>query len=54
MPPVSRKRDIYTDTAVFDGVDQVAISVAQSELTTFTELIRTLTVSARSDVDKAR
>uniref|UniRef100_A0A1I7ZV80 LIM zinc-binding domain-containing protein n=1 Tax=Steinernema glaseri TaxID=37863 RepID=A0A1I7ZV80_9BILA len=54
LPPSCSKRHIYTDTSVFETVDQIAISVAQSEVTTFTELIRTLTAGARSDVDKAR
>uniref|UniRef100_A0A915CSK2 Uncharacterized protein n=1 Tax=Ditylenchus dipsaci TaxID=166011 RepID=A0A915CSK2_9BILA len=54
LPPSCSKRHIYTDTSVFEQIDQIAVSVAQSEVTTFTELIRTLTVGARSDVDKAR
>lgn len=54
QPPMCSKRDVYTNTSVFETIDQVAISVAQSEVTTFTELIRTLTASARSDVEKAR
>uniref|UniRef100_A0A914ED62 LIM zinc-binding domain-containing protein n=1 Tax=Acrobeloides nanus TaxID=290746 RepID=A0A914ED62_9BILA len=54
MPPSCSKRHIYTDTSVFDQIDQIAISVAQSEVTTFTDLIRTLTDGARSDIDKAR
>lgn len=39
---------------MFDQIDQIAVSVAQSEVTTFTDLIRTLTLGARSDIDKAR
>uniref|UniRef100_A0A7E4ULE6 LIM zinc-binding domain-containing protein n=1 Tax=Panagrellus redivivus TaxID=6233 RepID=A0A7E4ULE6_PANRE len=54
LPPSCSKRHIYTDTSVFEQIDQVAISVAQSEVATFTDLIRTLTAGARSDVDKAR
>ncbi|CAD5211670.1 unnamed protein product [Bursaphelenchus okinawaensis] len=54
MPPSCSKRHIYTDVNVFEQIDQVAISVAQSEVATFTDLIRTLTINARSDVDKAR
>ncbi|CAD5216151.1 unnamed protein product [Bursaphelenchus xylophilus] len=54
MPPSCSKRHIYTDVNVFEQIDQIAISVAQSEVATFTDLIRTLTVGARSDVDKAR
>lgn len=54
MPPSCSKRHIYTDVNVFEQVDQIAISVAQSEVSTFTDLIRTLTAGARSDVDKAR
>uniref|UniRef100_A0A914P7D5 Transglutaminase-like domain-containing protein n=1 Tax=Panagrolaimus davidi TaxID=227884 RepID=A0A914P7D5_9BILA len=54
LPPSCSKRHIYTDTSIFEQIDQVAISVAQSEVATFTDLIRTLTEGARSDVDKAR
>uniref|UniRef100_A0A914W6V1 LIM zinc-binding domain-containing protein n=1 Tax=Plectus sambesii TaxID=2011161 RepID=A0A914W6V1_9BILA len=54
FPPSSRKREVYTDTTVFESIDQTAISVAQSDVASFTELIRTLTLSARCDVDKAR
>ncbi|KAI1720045.1 hillarin [Ditylenchus destructor] len=54
LPPSCSKRHIYTDTSVFEQIDQIAVSVAQSEVTTFTDLIRTLTAGARSDVDKAR
>ena len=54
MPPSCSKRHIYTDTAVFRQIDQIAVSVANTEVQTFTELVHTLTVGARSDVDKAR
>ncbi|VDM40531.1 unnamed protein product [Toxocara canis] len=54
MPPMCSKRDVYTNTSIFESIDQVAISMAQSEVTTFTELIRTLIANARSDVEKAR
>lgn len=62
-------RHIYTDTAVFHEVDQIAVSVANQDVHSFTEvillrkinfyflqfqLIRTLIAGARSDVDKAR
>uniref|UniRef100_A0A0N5AH95 LIM zinc-binding domain-containing protein n=1 Tax=Syphacia muris TaxID=451379 RepID=A0A0N5AH95_9BILA len=53
-PPMCSKRDVYTSTSVFEAVDQVAISMAQSDVTTFTELIRALTANACSDVEKAR
>lgn len=53
-PPLCRKRDIYTNTSVFENIDEIAITMAQSEVTTFTELIRTLTMNARSDIEKAR
>lgn len=39
---------------VFEAIDEVAITMAQSEITTFTELIRTLTANARNDIEKAR
>uniref|UniRef100_A0A183CBM4 LIM zinc-binding domain-containing protein n=1 Tax=Globodera pallida TaxID=36090 RepID=A0A183CBM4_GLOPA len=54
MPPSCSKRHIYTDTVVFQQIDQVAVSVANQDLHSFTELIRTLISGARSDVDKAR
>ncbi|VDD88292.1 unnamed protein product [Enterobius vermicularis] len=53
-PPMCSKRDVYTSTSVFESIDQIAISMAQSEVTTFTELIRALTANACSDVEKAR
>lgn len=54
MPPSFSKRHIYTDESVFEHIDQMAISIAQSEVGTFTDLVRALTAGARSDVDKAR
>uniref|UniRef100_A0A914LFN1 LIM zinc-binding domain-containing protein n=3 Tax=Meloidogyne TaxID=189290 RepID=A0A914LFN1_MELIC len=54
MPPSCSKRHIYTDTSVFTQIDQLAVSVASQEMQTFTELVRSLTSGARSDVDKAR
>ncbi|KJH44272.1 hypothetical protein DICVIV_09695 [Dictyocaulus viviparus] len=36
------------------SIDEVAIHCARSEMTTFTDLIRTLTSEARNDVDMAR
>lgn len=54
QPPVCSKRDIYTNTSTFEHIDEIAISMAHSEVTSFTELIRRLTVDARSDVEKAR
>ncbi|KAI6194244.1 Lim and transglutaminase domain protein [Aphelenchoides besseyi] len=54
QPAVCSKRNIYTDTAVFEHIDQVAISIAQSDVSTFTDLVRTLISGARSDVEKAR
>lgn len=54
MPPSFSKRHIYTNESVFEQIDQVAISIAQSEVGTFTDLVRALTAACRSDVDKAR
>lgn len=54
MPPSFSKRHIYTDESVFEHIDQVAISIAQSEVQTFTDLVRVLTAGARSDVDKGK
>ncbi|CAJ0587060.1 unnamed protein product, partial [Mesorhabditis spiculigera] len=53
-PPSCPKRMVYTSTEVFESIDQVAIDIAQSEFTSFTELIRILTYNATCDVDKAR
>ncbi|VDN86726.1 unnamed protein product, partial [Brugia pahangi] len=54
QPPICSKREIYTNTMIFEAIDEVAITMAQSEITTFTELIRTLTANARNDIEKAR
>ncbi|KAF7640349.1 LIM zinc-binding domain-containing protein [Meloidogyne graminicola] len=54
MPPSCSKRHIYTDTSVFTQIDQLAVCVASQEMQTFTDLVRSLTAGARSDVDKAR
>ncbi|MFH4975530.1 hypothetical protein AB6A40_002239 [Gnathostoma spinigerum] len=54
QPPSCRKRDIYTSTSVFESIDEIAITLAQTDVTTFTELIRALTSNARNDVEIAR
>ncbi|CAJ0959540.1 unnamed protein product, partial [Mesorhabditis belari] len=53
-PPSCPKKMVYTSTDVFESIDQVAIDIAHSEFTSFTELIRILTYNATCDVDKAR
>lgn len=54
LPPSYSKRHLYTDPSVFNNIDEVAANLAQSEVNTFTQLIRILISGARSDVDKAR
>ncbi|GMS83183.1 hypothetical protein PENTCL1PPCAC_5358, partial [Pristionchus entomophagus] len=53
-PPHCSKREIYTSTEVFEAVDQIAVHTAQSDITSFTKLVRLLTYEARNDVEKAR
>uniref|UniRef100_A0A0K0EKG5 LIM zinc-binding domain-containing protein n=1 Tax=Strongyloides stercoralis TaxID=6248 RepID=A0A0K0EKG5_STRER len=53
-PPLCSKKHIYTETTIFEEIDKIAISVAQSDVCTFTDLIRYLTINAQNDMDKAR
>ena len=53
-PPSFNKIDIYKDPEEFAEVDQRAITVAQSDQETFTDLIRQLVGECKSDVEKAR
>ncbi|CAF4301713.1 unnamed protein product, partial [Rotaria magnacalcarata] len=48
------KRDLYEDPSIFEQVDQQAITVAESEQTSYTELIDQLTYGLLTDLDKAR
>ena len=54
MPPSFAKTEIYRDPTVFAGVDERAISVAQEDQQTFTDLVRQLVAGCSSDVEKAR
>ncbi|CAD6192087.1 unnamed protein product [Caenorhabditis auriculariae] len=54
MPPTCSKQEIYTSTEFFSSVDEVAMHCARHEVASFTDLIRTLSSGARSDVDIAR
>ena len=53
-PPVRRKRDLYDEPIVFEYIDEQAINVAESEQTSFTELIDQLTFGLVTDLEKAR
>ena len=54
QPPRHRKRDLYEDPSIFEHVDQQAITVAESEQTSYTELIDQLTNGLITDLEKAR
>ncbi|XP_040568871.1 hillarin [Lepeophtheirus salmonis] len=54
MPPTFSKAEIYKDPTIFAEVDQRAISVAQEDQKTFTDLVRQLVAGCDSDVEKAR
>jgi len=54
LPPNFAKTEIYKDPLEFEEVDQRAISVAQVDQETFTDLIRQLVGECKSDVEKAR
>lgn len=53
-PPSTEKMDIYSDPVEFSEVDQIAISVAQEDQKTFTDLVRKLLSRCGTDVEKAR
>ena len=54
QPPVRRKRDLYDEPNVFEFIDQQAINVAESEQTSYTELVDQLTDGLVTDLEKAR
>lgn len=54
QPPVRLKRDLYDDPSVFEAIDEQAINVAESEQTSYTELIDLLTHGLETDLEKAR
>ncbi|XP_077299802.1 peptidase hillarin [Arctopsyche grandis] len=53
-PPALTKFHIYSDPTEFAEVDQIAISVAQEDQKTFTDLVRQLVGRCGSDIEKAR
>lgn len=53
-PPIRRKRDLYDDPSVFEYIDEQAINVAESEQTSYTELVDQLTYGLSTDLEKAR
>lgn len=53
-PPTLSKFQIYADPIEFHEVDQIAISVAQADQKTFTDLVRQLVGRCTSDIEKAR
>ncbi|KAJ6225491.1 hypothetical protein RDWZM_004036 [Blomia tropicalis] len=52
--PTISKLDIYNDPSVFADLDQIAINVAREDQKNFTDLVRQLTASCVTDVEKAR
>lgn len=53
-PPALAKCHLYHDPAEFASMDQIAISVAQEDQKTFTDLVRQLVGRCGSDIEKAR
>ncbi|KAL9699042.1 hypothetical protein quinque_002483 [Culex quinquefasciatus] len=53
-PPALSKFQIYNDPIEFQDVDQIAITVAQEDQKTFTDLVRMLVGRCTSDIEKAR
>jgi len=53
-PPAVSKFQIYTDPVEFEDVDRIAISVAQEDQKTFTDLVRQLVGRCTTDIEKAR
>ncbi|XP_054014626.1 hillarin isoform X2 [Hylaeus anthracinus] len=54
QPPALAKYHIYNDPLEFAHMDQIAISVAQEDQKTFTDLVRQLVSRCGSDIEKAR
>ncbi|KAI3379610.1 hypothetical protein SNEBB_011356 [Seison nebaliae] len=53
-PPRRRKRDLYDSPNIFNYVDEQAINVAQSDQTSYTELVDQLIDGLSTDLEKAR
>ncbi|XP_043473178.1 hillarin [Leptopilina heterotoma] len=53
-PPALAKYHLYNDPIEFADIDQIAISVAQEDQKTFTDLVRQLVTKCGSDIEKAR
>ena len=54
VPPAFAKTEIYKDPVFFARVDERAITVAQEDQKTFTDLVRQLVAGCETDVEKAR
>jgi hypothetical protein len=54
QPPVRRKRDLYDDPNIFQYIDEQAINVAESEQTSYTELVDQLTYGLVTELEKTR
>ena len=54
QPHHRHKRDLYEDPSIFEHVDQQAITVAEKEQASYTELIDQLTCGLLTDLEKAR
>jgi len=53
-PPRGRKRDLYYDPSVFEELDNEVIRIAESDQSTFTDLVMQLTQFCLTDLQKAR
>nr|CAI5848459.1 unnamed protein product [Callosobruchus analis] len=53
-PPALSKFQVYSDPSEFAHIDQIAISVAQEDQKSFTDLVRQLVGRCGSDIEKAR
>jgi hypothetical protein len=53
-PPIRRKRDLYDDPTLLEYIDEQAINVAESEQTSYTELVDQLTYGLVTELEKAR
>lgn len=54
LPPTISKFQIYSDPIEFEDVDRIAITVAQEDQKSFTDLVRKLVEHCTSDIEKAR
>ncbi|XP_023315119.1 hillarin [Trichogramma pretiosum] len=54
QPPSLAKYHLYNDPLEFADIDEIAITVAQEDQKTFTDLVRQLVSKCGSDIEKAR